>query len=152
MTGSSVDPARLRAAREAAGLSQHQLGVILGVTNMTVYGWETGRRSPHPTRVGAIAEALGVTPADLVPGYHDDDDLLTLGEYRQRLGYAQAALAARLGISPTALADAELGKFWPSCAELWAETLGIDTREMRAAWWRSRDAHRSRPDNPPPPT
>lgn len=59
--------ARLRAAREARGLTQDELAHAAGVTVMTVSRHETGRiqRPPAPM-VEALAGALGTTPGALL--------------------------------------------------------------------------------------
>lgn len=45
-------------AREAAGLTQRQLGDELGVTNQTVSNWECGR---YDVSVGTLARIEGIT-------------------------------------------------------------------------------------------
>jgi len=54
--------ARIRRAREAAGLSQTQLAQRVGVADKQVSRWEHGQQ-PRPGRLEAIADALGV-PAE----------------------------------------------------------------------------------------
>lgn len=60
-------PFRLHIAawREARGLSQEALGGRLGVTDVTVSRWETGKRQPDLNAQAAIAEALDIDPMDL---------------------------------------------------------------------------------------
>lgn len=50
-------PRTLRAARQAAGLTQEELAAQLGLTYATVSHYETGRREPT---LGRIAEILAV--------------------------------------------------------------------------------------------
>lgn len=50
MTGSD-----LRAWREAHGVGQAELGRRLGVSAITVYRWESGRRKPLPGRILELA-------------------------------------------------------------------------------------------------
>jgi len=57
--------ARVRTRRVAAGLSQEQLGVAAGVAGRTVARVEAAEDTTLGTLV-AIADALGVTLADLV--------------------------------------------------------------------------------------
>ena len=38
-------PARIRAARTVAGLTQRDMSALLGVTSQTVSNWENGRRT-----------------------------------------------------------------------------------------------------------
>lgn len=55
----------LRAARKAAGLTQHGLAVALGRGDgMTVSRWERGEHKPSDENLVALAEILGITVAD----------------------------------------------------------------------------------------
>lgn len=54
--------------RREKGLTQNQLAAHLGVTDKAVSRWETGRGFPDPATLPALAEALGVTIAELVNG------------------------------------------------------------------------------------
>lgn len=65
-------PRRLYLAewRESRGLSQKRLGERLGVTDMTVSRWEGSKSLLSTDVMAAIAEALGIEPADL---YHHPD-------------------------------------------------------------------------------
>ena len=57
--------ARLRRAREAAGLSQEELAERAGLSPNTVGGLERGEhRRPYPATIRALAEALGMTEAE----------------------------------------------------------------------------------------
>lgn len=67
---------RLSQARERAGLSQTQLGVLAGldpaVASPTINQYERGKHEPQLKRAKRLAEALGIPPAFL----YTDDDLL----------------------------------------------------------------------------
>ena len=63
------DRTRLSAARDAAGISITELADRAGLSISTVYGYETGRRTPHADQLGALANALGVS-ADYLLGDH----------------------------------------------------------------------------------
>ncbi|MFQ5974103.1 MAG: helix-turn-helix domain-containing protein [Alphaproteobacteria bacterium] len=52
---------RIRAARNAAGLSQARLAERVGVSQPTVNNWEHGGHNPSRERVTRIAEAVGCT-------------------------------------------------------------------------------------------
>src|SRR6478672_7268598 len=57
--------ARLRRAREAAGLAQEELAERAGLSPNTVGGLERGEhRHPHPATVRALASALGLSEAE----------------------------------------------------------------------------------------
>lgn len=53
-------PARLRELREAAGLSQTELGKRANVPQATVAAYEVGRNAPTWGAVVKLADALGV--------------------------------------------------------------------------------------------
>ena len=54
-------PARLRAARDARGLSQLELSRLLSVDPIVVSRYERGKIKPHIDRVETLCEALGVS-------------------------------------------------------------------------------------------
>ena len=60
MSTRQTDPAGgiaslVREARQGAGLTQGELGALVGVTAHTVGSWEAGRRNPGHERLGEIA-------------------------------------------------------------------------------------------------
>ena len=57
---------KLRAAREAAGLTQTQLADKVGVQQRDISRWENGRREPGVLIVKKMAQALGCSMDDLV--------------------------------------------------------------------------------------
>lgn len=59
---------RLRAARIENGLTQAQLGRLLGVSDGAVRMWELGHREPDIDMLGRIAAIVGVTVDYLVSG------------------------------------------------------------------------------------
>jgi transcriptional regulator with XRE-family HTH domain len=65
--GVSVDPAALRAARERAGLTQHQLARLVGVAGgERVSRWELGTSEPRPDLLVRLAKALRIRSLDLL--------------------------------------------------------------------------------------
>jgi len=63
---------RLRAAREAAGLSQTKLAKLLGVAKQTISAWEVGKQPPMITTILKISAVLGVDIRELFAGLSDD--------------------------------------------------------------------------------
>ena len=57
---------RLRVLREQAPMSQAELAAKLNVHPVCISNWEVGKRRPSVDDLTAIAEALGVHPAQLV--------------------------------------------------------------------------------------
>jgi transcriptional regulator with XRE-family HTH domain len=61
-----VDRVKLREARLDAGLSQEDLHRRTGVSRDTISKMETGDRpNPHPRTLRKLAQALGVSVADI---------------------------------------------------------------------------------------
>lgn len=61
-------PARIRTARQAAGLSQAGLAAAVGVSESAVSGWERGHYSPGAESLVALAAALRTTVCALLTG------------------------------------------------------------------------------------
>jgi transcriptional regulator with XRE-family HTH domain len=58
---------RLREQREAAGLSQQQLAVAIGLTRSSIANIEAGRQRVALHHFARFADALRVTPTSLLP-------------------------------------------------------------------------------------
>lgn len=64
---------RMKAIREHQHITLAQVAEKIGVAEATVQRYESGEiRNPPPSRITAIAEALGVTAATLM-GWEEDD-------------------------------------------------------------------------------
>ncbi len=63
----NVSAAALRRQRHRRKLSLRQLSLLSGVGAATIGAWETGRRAPSARLLAAVADALEITVADLVP-------------------------------------------------------------------------------------
>lgn len=63
---SETFPANLLRLRRQVGLSQEQLAFSSGVTRNYVGGLERGEKSPTLRTLDKLAEALGVSPLELV--------------------------------------------------------------------------------------
>lgn len=57
---------KLKAARQAAGMTQAQLAVAIGCKQKDVSRWEAGIIEPGVLTVKKMAQALGCTMGDLV--------------------------------------------------------------------------------------
>lgn len=55
----------IRELREAAGLTQFQLAVAVGVQPQTVGAWERGQKQPSGLHLQAVARVLGVSADDV---------------------------------------------------------------------------------------
>jgi excisionase family DNA binding protein len=76
---------RLRALREAAGLSQLQLASASGLTHEAISRLETGMNAPHAATVIALAQALAVAPERFVSREPGRLTTLTVAEAAARL-------------------------------------------------------------------
>lgn len=80
---------RLNRLRREAGLTLADVAATLGVSKPTVWAWEKGKARPLPERLGAIAAALGVDAAQLVPGPAIPREIdAVIAECRQRIAEA----------------------------------------------------------------
>lgn len=59
---------RLRIARRAIGLTQHELGARAGISGSQVYRLEAAEREPRLSTLVSLARALGKDPGDMVRG------------------------------------------------------------------------------------
>lgn len=56
----------LKAARVNAGLTQTEFAEALGVSKMTVFEWENGKRRVRPVYMPMIAQVTGVSVNDII--------------------------------------------------------------------------------------
>ncbi len=70
---------RIKAARQAMGLSQSDLADMTDVSQPTVANWEKGSHAPRHSALTRIAEALKSTPASLLDAQPEQaDSILSL--------------------------------------------------------------------------
>jgi transcriptional regulator with XRE-family HTH domain len=62
----SISPARLRAAREAAGLSRERVAIAIGRSWRSICNYEGGHAAPSAHSLLALAELYGVAVDDLL--------------------------------------------------------------------------------------
>lgn len=61
---------RIKEIRKKFGMSQRQLGQLLGVSQTTISAWETGRNEPDIGSIFVMADHFDTTPKKLM-GYVD---------------------------------------------------------------------------------
>jgi transcriptional regulator with XRE-family HTH domain len=61
-----IDVEKLRELREERALSLRELSEASGVSHTTIWEHERGKEGAHPRTVRLLAEALGVTPRELM--------------------------------------------------------------------------------------
>lgn len=74
---------RIKRLREERGLSQSELGQLVGTTKQTIYKYEKGIvANLKQTKIGKLAKALGVSPSYLLFGdeYPETNGLAMLGK------------------------------------------------------------------------
>lgn len=137
---SGVDPAALRAARERAGLTQHQLARLVGVAGgERISRWELGASEPRPDIVVRLAKALDLPALQLLEIVDEVPDLRAL---RFAAGLSAVEVAARVHVSKTTFQHWESGR-WERMPErrnlqALALALSVGVRETVAALERSR--------------
>ncbi|MEU4347095.1 helix-turn-helix transcriptional regulator [Streptomyces sp. NPDC023838] len=127
----SFNGRRLRTARRAAEQRQQDLGDALGVSKVAVADWESGKATPPPERLPAIARALGQSVDVLFERIGPPD----LAGLRADAEYSQTQAAKALGISRVPLGNAEGGKrrLAVDIAERAAALYGVSLAELEAA-------------------
>ena len=81
------------------GLSQGELGLMLGVTNKAVSRWETGRGYPDTALLLKLAEILGITVDELLKG-ELSSTAPNIKSFNHNINYkAERALFARFSLT-----------------------------------------------------
>ena len=62
---------KMQECRKVAGLSQRQLGELLGISRIRISEYETGLKRPRLDRLQRIARILGVQVDDFLDGEID---------------------------------------------------------------------------------
>lgn len=106
----SVDPNAIRAARERAGLTQHELARLVGAAGgERVSRWERGTSEPRPDFVVKLARALKLDAVELLDlGTQSSPDLRAL---RILAGLSVRDAAARVYVSQPNYKRWEAGAF-----------------------------------------
>jgi transcriptional regulator with XRE-family HTH domain len=135
----------MQAARQGYGLSRAAVATLVTVSPQTVAQWETGRSVPTPAHLIAVAQALHVTPEQLLRAPAVAADLVGL---RTRTGRTANAVARQIGFSAPLLSRWETGgsAVNSQAAQRLAALYGTTAASIRAASRRSQAAqlHRSR--------
>lgn len=79
----------IKRIRIQRGLTQAELGYLLKISESTIRGYELGIRNPKPSKLAAIAYALGVSVEVLLNSDFDDDTAMhrLFQLFRQYDGY-----------------------------------------------------------------
>lgn len=133
---SGVDPEALRAARERAGLTQHQLARLVGVAGgERISRWELGTSEPRPDILVRLAKTLDLPAVELLDLAGEFPDLRAL---RFAAGLSAAEVAARVHVATVTYQRWEAGR-WErlpdneDCLRRLARALGVRASVVRAA-------------------
>lgn len=106
---SGVDPSALRAAREQAGLTQHELARLVGAAGgERVSRWELGTSVPRPDFLVKLARALDIPALRLI---HLDAEVPDLRALRLKAGLTVPELVAAAGLSAPTYYSWEQGRW-----------------------------------------
>lgn len=124
-SGQVIDGAALRAAREKAGLTQHDLAYEIGVAGgERVSRWERGASEPRPAVLHRVAAVLGVEVSQLLVQAQSPD----LRRLRILAGLSARQVAEQAHVSLPTYARWEAGSFerLPSSASVQALARALD--------------------------
>jgi transcriptional regulator with XRE-family HTH domain len=144
------DPSRLRAAREAAHLSQSALADAAHVHISSIREWEAGRQIPRLDTVATLARALHITPADLLH-QPPDGPTRTLQQLRAAAGKSQQHIADAAGLLRTTYSAIERGETATlsyTDVQGLAHALNITPEQLLAAHTASRSAYLGQDPHP----
>lgn len=106
---SGIDPSALRAAREIAGLTQHELARLVGAAGgERVSRWELGTSVPRPDFLVKLARALDIPTLRLI---HLEGEIPDLRALRLKAGLTVPELAARTNIAVKTYYSWEVGRW-----------------------------------------
>lgn len=138
--GSTVSPDALRAARERAGLTQHQLARLVDVAGgERVSRWELGTSEPRPDILVRLARVLGLPALHLIDTDGTAPDLRAL---RYAAGLSATEVAATAHVSKPTYERWEAGRWTriPSPANLddLGSALGVTASDILEAFGQAR--------------
>lgn len=136
-------PTDLRAYRERAKLTLEELADKAGVSVQSLSAWERNVNVPGVKPLGAVAAALRVRVANLIPVPDGD---LELDHLRTRAVLTQKDVAERLGVSETVVAQLERGRKQIKADRVneLATIYDVDPSVVEQAWLRTVETRRIR--------
>lgn len=145
---SGVDPSELRAARENAGLTQHELARLVGAAGgERISRWELGTSVPRPDFLLKLATALDIPALGLI---RLDGAIPDLRALRLQAGLTVPDLAAAVNVAPPTYYAWEQGRWTrlpaPKALEALARTYGQSVEVVAAAFTEAQRQRRQRGD------
>lgn len=131
---SGIDPSVLRAAREKAGLTQHELARLVGAAGgERISRWELGASVPRPDFLVKLARALDIPTLRLI---HMEGEVPDLRALRLKAGLTVPELAAAVNVAVPTYYAWEQGRWTrlPAATQIESLARGLaDTVDVVAA-------------------
>jgi len=128
-------PERLRAAREASGLTQELLAIHAGISRSSIGSWEAGRAAPDPRSAVQVADTLGLKVQQLTDIAIEDAEP---ADFRIWKGLTRLMVEQACGVSEQSLGQVERfsSRPGPDTVQRLAHLFGVERDVYVAAWER----------------
>lgn len=118
----------IREARKKKGLTQRELGELLGMSDVGVAQWEKGLRNPRLETRQRIAKALDIDVTALMSDSEKEDYFDLFGTDAERVGFALVKLKERMEVKVRELREYG-GIATPARRRAWALELAKELAE-----------------------
>lgn len=118
----------IREARKKRGLTQRELGELLGMSDVGVAQWEKGLRNPRLETRQRIAKALDIDVTALMSDSEKEDYFDLFGTDAERVGFALVKLKERMEVKVRELREYG-GIATPARRRAWALELAKELAE-----------------------
>ena len=118
----------IRGARKKKGLTQRELGELLGMSDVGVAQWEKGLRNPRLETRQRIAKALDIDVTALMSDSEKEDYFDLFGTDAERVGFALVKLKERMEVKVRELREYG-GIATPARRRAWALELAKELAE-----------------------
>lgn len=118
----------IREARKKKGLTQRELGELLGMSDVGVAQWEKGLRNPRLETRQRIAKALDIDVTALMSDSEKEDYFDLFGTEQERVGFALVKLKERMEVRVRELREYG-GIATPARRRAWALELAKELAE-----------------------
>jgi len=118
----------IREARKKKGLTQRELGELLGMSDVGVAQWEKGLRNPRLETRQRIAKALDIDVTALMSDSEKEDYFDLFGTEQERVGFALVKLKERMEVKVRELREYG-GIATPARRRAWALELAKELAE-----------------------
>lgn len=128
-------PERLRAAREASGLTQELLAIHAGISRSSIGSWEAARAAPDPRSAVQVADTLGLQVQQLTDIAIEDAEP---ADFRIWKGLTRLMVEQACGVTEQSLGQVERfsSRPGPDTVQRLARLFGVERDVYVAAWER----------------